>query len=133
MTEERLQELERLEQAATPGPWEVANGKKRHFCLADCAIVGGTDTEYGLRCIAKCNDNFPEAFADARLITAARNALPALLAEVKRLRESNDSLRNALKVCMAEYVEEYGSASCDCDKPDCWVCMAVKALEDIHE
>lgn len=84
MTEERLAELEQLEQAA----------KKK-----------------------------PHSFA---IDTAARNGLPELLAEVRRLR----ACREALRLCLAEYVEEYGSASCDCEEPDCWVRKAVEALED---
>lgn len=110
MTEERLAELERLEQAATPGPWDTG-------MLSMERVPSNSETDWH------------QLGADEKLAVAARNGLPELLAEVRRLR----ACREALRLCLAEYVEEYGSASCDCEEPDCWVRKAVKALEDIPE
>lgn len=123
MTDERLAELERLEQAAMPGPWT--------WCGADLYPDAGVEDERFAHQRLQRHDGvritvLERGFViDLLLIVAARNALPELLAEVRRLQ----ACREALRICLAEYVEEYGSASCDCEEPDCWVCKSVEALK----
>ena len=84
LTEEQLAELEWLESAATPGPWR--------WWITDCHTRLGTD-----ECDAAVASGFSNAddgvdhiaifSEDREVIVAARNLLPALLAEVRRLRE----------------------------------------------
>lgn len=79
VTEADLAELERLEKAATAAPWEVRQDyyigrPSRVHSLAEvkCGDVPAADTE--------------QHKANAGVIAAARNALPKLLAEVRRER-----------------------------------------------
>jgi hypothetical protein len=71
MTDAELTELEALCHAATPGPWE-------------CDIFGipGVATKAPNRYRSKHIDELNFAF-----IAAARTAVPALIAEVRKLRE----------------------------------------------
>lgn len=86
VTDEELSELEALAAAATPGPWRIADG--------GLTAVRGPDDERV--CSAYDSDArhseplpfaaTPEEAANAALIARAVNALPALIAEVRRLR-----------------------------------------------
>ena len=64
ITEQELAGLESLAKAATPGPW-----------TANCDYVNNTEGFV-------CNTATPE---DADFVAAAREALPKLIAEVRRL------------------------------------------------
>lgn len=87
MTEEEAGKLERLEKAATPGPWREDTDPgctgvigPDGYMIADCMIVSlrkGAPTQ------ARCDSN-------ARLIAAMRNALPALLSTSTALREMRE-------------------------------------------
>ena len=88
ITEEQLAELERLEREATPGPWLVED--KRGWWRV--RGPGGVAFDDG----SACNEYNAECDADTRdLIVAARNALPQLLAEVRRLRAVVDACARA--------------------------------------
>jgi hypothetical protein len=106
MTDEQLAELEKLEREATPGPWEVCE------YVNDVSTFGkdsGRDKPATVRTIRttwehpQLKDKWPivhEWFSpylerkeyadidkkDAELIVSARNALPALIAEIRTLR-----------------------------------------------
>jgi len=67
-----LDELDRLEKAATPGPWVHFDGAPEH----GNAYVSGPEPDNWTA--AECFGSDPDA--DAALIAAARNALPGLLA-----------------------------------------------------
>lgn len=69
ITEEDLARLEALAQAATPGPMHSTD-----------TSVWSPITE-----VARCRDYNPNGLADARFFAAARDAVPALVAEVRRL------------------------------------------------
>lgn len=72
MTEQELTALDALAQEAAPGPWEAE------------------DTYGGYAYIAKLQvsrDDGDMPVADARFIAAARTAVPALVAEVRRLQQ----------------------------------------------
>ena len=71
MTEQQLADLDALAAAATPGPWEAAHQ------YAECWSLHGPE--------ANGPDMMPKG--DAAFIAAARTAVPALVAEVRRLRE----------------------------------------------
>jgi hypothetical protein len=73
------QELRELLEKATPGKW-VADGKAVSSDHGHRTSICGT---YG---IAWPCGSYSNAEADAALIAAARNALPALLAEIDALR-----------------------------------------------
>ncbi len=73
MTDEQLAEIQSLLENTTPGPWAVSY--LRHVISIEPEIV-----EEGLQAVADCDSP-----ADAEFIAAACTALPALLAEVRRL------------------------------------------------
>jgi hypothetical protein len=70
-----LEELERLEKAATPGPWHVDGGIIRD--------KGGRE-----RADVSCN---PRETGDGALIAAARNALPGLIARLRTAEECHEA------------------------------------------
>ena len=91
MTEPELADLERLCEAATPGPWEVkrCTWADEHFA---CGICMSEDSECDIvRDTAYEECQHMMARRDADLIAASRTALPALIAEVRRLRSANGS------------------------------------------
>lgn len=67
-----LEELAALESQATPGPWSVF---RAFIKVADGSVV------------AKCPTPIGEKSADALLIAASRNALPALLKVAEAARD----------------------------------------------
>lgn len=69
ITPDDLDRLEALDRAAMPGPWEV-----RHFTT------------------------YPELQANSECAVAARNALPALIAEIRRLWDREQAIRGALRI-----------------------------------
>ena len=70
-----IDNLKRLLAEATPGPWEVKQGAVQSDAVG-CVAMMATD----------CGDEIHPA--DLKLIVAAVNSLPAMLAELERLREA---------------------------------------------
>lgn len=74
MTERELQAIRERWEAATPGPW-VKNVNRNGIVTSNYCITGLRDV-------------------DAYFIAAARTDVPALLAEVERLREEINELKS---------------------------------------
>lgn len=92
MTPEQLAALKALADAATPGPWEEVAESGEWW-------ITGPDIYND----AVMTTNASEiSQADADFICAAREAVPALLAEVERLRADNADLRAALSALTAD-------------------------------
>lgn len=90
MTEERLRELEALEQAATRGPWEVqdaSNPDEDEPCYR--GIRGWTDESSDGTYLKLSVD-------DAAFVAESRTALPELIAEVRRLQAEQTFVRSML-------------------------------------
>jgi hypothetical protein len=85
MTEQELQAIEALAAAATPGPWEAGNdiGEGEVYGVDGYAVVGAAAQAWTRR----------EVDANTRFIAAARTAVPALVAEVRRLRRVEDAAK----------------------------------------
>lgn len=85
IADERLDELQRLADAATPGPWETDGGAVVE--TADPIV----DTPYGpsaadvYEVLHYGEDGAKHHCPTAKFIAAARTAIPYLLAEVRRL------------------------------------------------
>lgn len=86
-----LDEIRVREQSATPGPWSVAhNWPKHHSCWIEDAWEGDR-----------------EAGANTEFMLCAREDIPALLAEIERLRTALQAAPCHCNDC------EYGSADED--------------------
>lgn len=81
MTDAELQRLERLEKAATPGPW-TATSHIGGFGFSGPLTFYSVTNEYS----GKDSPIWLESEDNVRFIAAARNALPELIAEIRRLR-----------------------------------------------
>jgi hypothetical protein len=94
MDDKELAELERLERAATPGPWRSWVEGRDH--LAGDHVIqrsAGTDPDIyvEIRVAGACH---PASVADQDFIAAARNAIPSLIEEVRRLRRARGEQSN---------------------------------------
>ena len=123
LTPEKLAELRRLLDAATPGPWrdEMMQGKG----VTLTAIIAGRPNPDDLRVIGSTL-----AHNDARVLIAAVNALPALLdaaAERDRLAATVERVR-ALHHEGAPFVRPGGQdRRCSCGGR--WPCPTIRALD----
>ncbi len=78
MTDERLAELERLADAATPGPWEPLTPASGKWV---CSLAPGA---IGMAWRRNHTN-------DAAFVAAARTAIPELIAEVRRHKALEDA------------------------------------------
>ena len=83
-TEEELSELEALTAAATPGPW-VANIEEEAPIGGDSMIELGLPGDFPPDMYV-FHDREIAPSGDIKFIAAARNYMPRLLAEIRRLR-----------------------------------------------
>lgn len=91
-----LDELEKLLAAATPGPWKIERGKRciqgpdtrEGDPLVLTSMMGGATKWSHSPYSEYCVPGMKEGDANAALICAAVNALPELLAKVKRYEET---------------------------------------------
>jgi hypothetical protein len=75
MTDDELDRLDGLARAATPGPWKASIEGRDHFSGSHVILTGGEDIEMT-----------GASLADHDFVAAARQAVPALIAEVRALR-----------------------------------------------
>jgi len=79
MTEQELKEIEARANAATPGRWKIQRDSTGNLC-------GIIQTNHVTRDVWP----IPRTQDDIRFIACARQDVPALIAEVRRLREDRD-------------------------------------------
>lgn len=122
-----IDELERLLAAATPGEWFKARSGKR--MSADYSQPFGLLAEHdGNHCIVAglfgdTRGGEPSAGANAALIVAARNSLPAMLTEIRELRAENARLKDALdEDGLAEIITD----TLDMDWQPRWAAQAIR-------
>lgn len=87
MTESELSALQALCDAATPGEWV----RNETWGLVDAGCIVETATARGDPRLRIATLSGAGIEADAAFIAAARTALPALIAEVRRLRKNHES------------------------------------------
>jgi hypothetical protein len=85
ITEDLLLELEQLSTDGTAGPWR-AYVEGRDHTSGDSFILTGTSEQRGSDLYVTAEGR-PVSAADLDLIAAARTFLPALVREVRRLRD----------------------------------------------
>ena len=110
MSELDLDRLEALPTAASPGPWRTDPSERVETRPPNTYDVWRPF----VGCVA---ENL--TFADAEFIAAAREAVPALIAEVRRLAAKVDAVK-ALHRERFQFCRE-----CDFD----WPCPTIRALE----
>jgi hypothetical protein len=99
MDKERLEELKKLCEDATPGPWEhrVLQNGVQSFVQAPRNNPGDP---YDIEIMGEDRnvDNYPpsQALADGNFIAASRTALPELIAEVEFLTKVAEQMRELL-------------------------------------
>lgn len=86
--EETIARLRELDQEASPAPWVFTGTKRTGY---DTIEPGDLLESNGLELIPEIERVCPPT--DAQLIAEARNAIPALLAEIERLTEENQTLK----------------------------------------
>lgn len=112
MTPAELDALERLCEAATPARWRAGAVEKHHvFARHDEGLAGLG----GERVLLRMNEHFPHE-ADAAFIAAAREAVPALIAEVRHLRTVVESARARFEVWTPETYAALQSALAKLDE-----------------
>jgi hypothetical protein len=82
LSQDELAQLEALVIAASPGPWKAFAGPG--IGGPDFISLGGDDDEQPDMYVL--HDTAPAPVADLDFIAAARNAVPRLIAEVRRQR-----------------------------------------------
>ena len=104
MTEEELARIEKITDAATPGPWNDEVG-----------VVVGHDKRLIFHVLSTRGD-FDEEVCNSYFAVEARTAVPALITEVRRLQSDNRDLIAALE----------DQLEIECPDPDCFVCNSQK-------
>ncbi len=93
MDADKLEELERLLKAGTPGPWKIERGKRciqgpdtgEGDALVITSVMGGSKQWSASPYQEYCTAGMHEGDANAALIVAAINALPELIARGREL------------------------------------------------
>lgn len=120
INEEQLSELERITNEATEGPW----------CLVESEVFGGVilslrpeatkdDESTGLGVCVSEKD-----VADYKFIVAARSAVPALIAEVRRLKRQVEWIAAQApyhESCIYEFRKDEKPDNCDQKCEKCWL------------
>ncbi len=86
--QETIDRLRELDQTAIPAPWSyLMLPVDPHTGIQDSVLLDGAGLEF--------STNAEDAFTrnDFDVILEARNAIPALLAEIERLEEENQALK----------------------------------------
>ena len=87
ITDEQLKEWRALADAATPEPWLIDEAES---CIGDVFSlieIGGIPFNDTISTVGSEGERYVFNLPDAKLIAAAREAVPALIDEVERLRE----------------------------------------------
>ena len=95
LTDDELERLQELADAALPGPWEASVEGRDHYSGDDFIRTGGLDEAApDLYVTVSYWDNEqpqPASAADLDFIATARRDVPRLVAEIKRLRKAAGS------------------------------------------
>lgn len=97
MTDEQLAEIEKACAEATPGPWRAELGgyaASHPACAEDFSALFGAEE----RLVVEGDGGSIGKMTDGRFIAGARSWVPALVAEVKRLRRANENLTESMRL-----------------------------------
>lgn len=106
-----LDKLERLEKAATPGPWIIWADEGTHYSVC-------RDIDEHI-CVASVHYENIHWKSDMEFFCALRNAAPELLATIRRQQEEIAGLRKLTLMCNDKPHRNqcscWGGSECDCD------------------
>jgi len=88
ITEVELQKIATRVAAASKGPWQSFIEGRDHFGGDDFIRIGGLDDDEADMYVSR--DRNPASHADLDFIAGARQDIPRLIAEIKRLRDKLD-------------------------------------------
>lgn len=113
MTTQQLDEVDRLDKAATKGPWDCAAESGEAFIFSDNA---GMDADIipGLADVSLYQPETEEGLNNHALIAYYRTAAPKLAAEVRRLTKLIEEAPH--EIDCAIYDNLCGGNPCDCWK-----------------
>lgn len=95
MTDAELDALERLANATTPGPWTRHNVHLRDVDDNVFSVQDSIGPPDAIEPVIRCEGGyFPPYGPDAEFICAARDAIPKLIDEVRRLRLLKNAMTN---------------------------------------
>lgn len=83
ITQQQLDAWKKLAEEATPGPWEVTDDWEPIRYCTPSTITAKESNLY----ITIATMNYPNEYGNSNFIATAREAVPALIAEVERLQE----------------------------------------------
>lgn len=113
MNTEQINELERLEQAATPAPWTgvktFVENSRAYLCSSPTHLIFACDSDDRLQAGSAVEN-------DADLIATARNALPAIIRDWRIMRQA------LVEITIAAKSDYYGGS---------YRALAETALEEI--
>jgi hypothetical protein len=96
MTEDELREIEARASAATPGPWrKTQDGKTWLYVKSEASVTSITHIEYWF----EGPEGQPTREGDERnfaFIAHAREDVPALIAEIRRMRQNTITLTSSM-------------------------------------
>jgi hypothetical protein len=102
VNDERIAEIEKLCENATPGPWEAWRAQAGESPISDDSVDAvWSSASSPHRRVAMQHHRFSEAMLDMEFIAMARSAVPELLAELRREREKNAALETLI-ACLIE-------------------------------
>ena len=108
ITTEALAAIEALAEAATPGPW-LAPGGAIVRAPKNPGIAGSLSDAV---CTAfTANRNNRDASANTAFIAASREAVPRMVAEIRRSWAENEALRHIITTMTHEEPKSYGANS----------------------
>lgn len=117
MTDDELSQIEARANAATPGPWREIR-RDDPSCAAEYVIAGADDISVAC---TSCNGEYCTGMTDAdcAFIAAARTDVPALVAEVRRLRDIVERVR-AADLAQIENDIKHEARAAEHGKPCTW-------------
>ena len=128
---ELLAEIERLEKAATPGPWFVS--KPFTSVQTDCEetfTIGpfDQDAHYEDALMEVWGENYPSE-ANARLVVALVSNLPAILSALRGVKAAREALADAAHALRLTH--QLGAPMSACDEAADRCCEAILALSEV--
>ena len=113
MTENELNEIEARANAATPGKWKHVD-MRRHQIICEDKYIGGIEDYENANFITHAREDIPELVAEVRKLRAEMDVLASKIVQVTELNCPDFGIKGEFK-CLKEL--------CDCKEHEskCWI------------